>query len=467
MSFTLAIDQGTQSSRAVLFNSVGDIVARERQKVEIYRIKPGYVEQDAAAILNSVKQVVDRLLNNISLTQRQSIDACGICTQRSSLVACNPQGEAISPVVSWQDTRASEWLRTLADKQSDIQKISGLPLTAHYGASKLKWLFEHSGQPDSNKILLAPLVSYLLMNLIQDKPFVVDHSNAQRTQLMDIKTLDWSNRLLKLFKIPARKLPVCNPVMFNYGALLDRDITVKSVCGDQNAVFCGASHNRSGTAVINLGTGAFIMCPYADFKSDNSLLTTLVKSNDQSAAYVMEGTVNGAGSALNWAKNKYHLGDLKKSLPGWLDSVTNPPVFINSVGGIGSPWWVTDIAPQFVESAEYKKAEVAVAVVESIVFLIQDNLSVMQKTQSIERVLVSGGLSNLDGLCQKLANVSGLPVERVENIEASARGVAWLAAGEPDDWRQSISARFNAVKDAGLCARYEIFRAKLMALIAA
>ncbi|HEB62969.1 MAG TPA: glycerol kinase, partial [Gammaproteobacteria bacterium] len=121
------------------------------------------------------------------------------------------------------------------------------------------------------------------MHLIPGKPFVIDHSNAQRTQLMDIKTLDWSDELLNLFQISKQQLPACKPVKFNYGRLLDTDIEIKAVCGDQNAVFSGSANHRSDTAVVNLGSGAFIMCPQSKLKSNRQLLTTIIKSDDKSA----------------------------------------------------------------------------------------------------------------------------------------------------------------------------------------
>ncbi len=471
MSYTLAIDQGTQSSRAVLFNSAGEIVARQQQAIGINRIKKGYVEQDAEETLNSVKKVIKRILVELSTTQRASITACGICTQRSSVVACDRDGQALSPVISWQDTRESEWLRSLRNVQDTIQNISGLPLTPHYGASKFRWLSDHANSLNDNQMLLAPLVSYLLLNLINEKPFFVDHSNAQRTQLMDIQTLNWSPTLLETFNISRSSLPKCKPVVFDYGDLLDTGIKVQAVCGDQNAVFSGAGNIGSDTAVLNLGTGAFILSLKLQRKSDKKLLTTVIKSDELSVVYALEGTVNGAGSALSWASEKYNLDDLKKRLPGWLASVDHPPVFINAIGGIGSPWWANHIAPQFVDDGEYEKqygkAEIAVAVIESIIFLLKDNLSVMQQENAIKRIQVSGGLSNLDGLCQKLANLSGLPVARVENIEASARGVAWLAAGEPSNWQQTVSAQFDPGMDSNLKNRYQLFQTKLIELIAA
>ncbi|HBS25777.1 MAG TPA: hypothetical protein DD827_01400, partial [Gammaproteobacteria bacterium] len=412
MSYTLAIDQGTQSSRAVLFDSEGEIVARQQQAISINRIKKDHVEQDAEEILNSVKKVIDYLLSELSSAQRKSISACGICTQRSSVVACDRQGQALSPVIGWQDTRESEWLHSLRNDQETIQSISGLPLTPHYGASKLRWLNGQVTTRNDNQMLLAPLVSYLLLNLINENSFFIDHSNAQRTQLMDIQTLDWSATLLGIFNVPQSSLPKCKPVVFSYGDLLDTGIKVQAVCGDQNAVFSGAGNGGFGIAVLNLGTGAFIMCLQSQRPLHGNLLTTIIKSDDQAAVYALEGTVNGAGSALNWANEKYDLGDLKVQLPGWLASVDHPPVFINSIGGIGSPWWANHITPQFFDDSgnerQHGKAEIAVAVIESIVFLIMDNLSLMQQDNAIKRIQVSGGLSSLDGLCQKLANLSGL-----------------------------------------------------------
>jgi glycerol kinase len=183
-----------------------------------------------------------------------------------------------------------------------------------------------------------------------------------------------------------------------------------------------------------------------------------------------EATINGAGNALSWASEQWQLDHLQQKLPGWLLQVEQPPVFINTISGLGTPWMRDDIASSFVTEADYSDAEKAVAVIESIVFMIQLNIELMQAEAPLQGLEASGGLSQLDGLCQKLSNLSGLVLERSDVIEATARGVAWLAAGRPDAWNladNSVvtgSECFAPQPDQPLHERYQIFKTHIQRL---
>jgi glycerol kinase len=362
--------------------------------------------------------------------------------------------------------RGADFLKSLKAQHDEIQRLSGLPVSAHYGASKLRWLLQHvlAGK-EQNQIRLAPLVSYLLLNLLDQRPYYVDHSNAQRTQLMDLNTLDWSEKLMHWFQIPVNTLPAIKPMRYDYGALMTTQIPVTAVCGDQNAAVFGAGNLPEDTALINLGSGAFVLRRLANFEPSQQQLSGVSYSDARSVDYLREGTINGAGTALSWANKQFQLGDLKKLLPGWLETVKQPPVFINTIGGLGSPWWQRELEPQWVGVSPENKAEIATSIIESIVFLVQDNLNLMQQESPIHQLRVSGGLSKLDGLCQKLATLSRLPVERMDNPEATARGIAWLAAGRPAHWQQTASEYFQPQQDSGIDTRYKIFCKKLADLI--
>jgi glycerol kinase len=461
MNYILTVDQGTHASRALVLDTNGQVTSQSLHAVSLVHHRPGWFEQDAGQIVASVQAAIQGALHGLTANQRAAVRACGICSQRSTVLAWQRNGTPVSAAINWQDTRGEPQLETLRSRASAIHKLSGLPLSAHYGASKLHWLHQLLGNaPD---ITLGPLVSFLLDNITADRRCVVDHSNAQRMQLFDIHALNWSRQLSDWFDVPIDKLPVCLPVRHDYGTLADYDIPVTAVCGDQNAAWFGSGEPDAGTARVNLGSGAFILTRQASDGTVPNLLSSIADSDQHSCQRLMEGTVNGAGTALQWLMAQTSVQNIQSRLAVWLEQVAKPPLFLNTVGGLGSPWWKQGLPPKFVQDIDqYSDAETAVAVAESTLFLVKYNLEQIQKQQAILRLTVSGGLSRINPLCQKLANLSGLPVERAEDPEASARGIAWLAAGRPENWCRAAEIQlFEPLSDTGLTARYSQFIEKL------
>lgn len=486
MTYYLAIDQGTHASRACLFDDAGRLVSEYSKDIQLKRISSTHIEQDADEIIDSVKEVIAKLLHE--LHPQQTIAACGIAIQRSSVLAWQNDGTAISPVLSWQDTRGSRQLDGLREVESEIQQLSGLPLSAHYGATKLHYLHGVAKARGiaTDTIRLSPLVSYLLFHVLEEHPYIVDHTNAQRSQLFSIAELDWSARLAELFKVPLQTLPDCVPVLSHidtaHGRLAGTEIPVTAISGDQNAAFFDSGLLTSETALVNLGSGAFVLSLLPHYKTSEKQLSTIVCSENSSVQYVREATINGAGSALEWLEKKYDICDLWEQLPAWLhatgpDENRQPLLFVNSIGGLGSPWWNNSIEPVFIIDDDYlainaetgpvslDPASQAVAVIESIVFMICINLEIMQSGQPLSRLRVCGGLSQLDGLCQRLADLSILPVERLNLPEATARGIAWLAAGKPDDWSRADVEIFKPGNNAKLYKRYAKFSAIMINML--
>jgi glycerol kinase len=332
----------------------------------------------------------------------------------------------------------------------------------------MSWLLEHSEavrQCGRKKLRLSPLISYLLFHLLDNRPYVIDYSNAQRTQLFDIDALTWSEHLCRWFDIDTGLLPECTPMRANYGRLSATNIPVTAVCGDQNAAMFGAGKLARDVALVNIGSGAFILRELDHFSSSTRQLTGIADANGDGVCYLREATINGAGNALSWAEKQWGIVDLVHKLPEWMQSVTHPPVLINSVGGLGTPWMQGHIATTFIDSGTYSEAEKAVAIIESIVFMIQVNLELMAEEAPLQKLRLSGGLSNLDGLCQKLSDLSGYLVERSDVAEASARGAAWLAAGRPRSWNvdhtDGAAVRFTPQEAKELRFRYRRFRTEL------
>jgi len=459
----LAIDQGTHSTRAIIFDTRGRVVAHARQPVTLQRHSSTEVEQSADEILQSMHAVVNDVLKRPEV-ETDRILAAGLATQRSSVLAWKREtGEALSPVLSWQDLRTDEALRSLASREAEIREITGLHLSPHYGAGKLQWLLSQQAgiaeAREDHSLAMGPLVSYLLHHLVQGGPERVDHANASRTLLWDLQTRDWNSRLLELFAIPREVLPDCQPVCSDYGRTVNGAIPLTAVNGDQTAALYAQGKPSKHTIRVNIGTGAFVLLPVNDpAMRPAGLLAGISQSNGQGADYYIEGTVNGAAAALKWAQQTFNITGLDEKLPGWLEAVPEPPVFLNTIGGLGAPWWQPGPEPGFTGGTPSTPAAL-VAVIESIVFLVQANVAVMcGLNRGVANLQISGGLSKLDGLCQKLANLSGLPVHRPVQVEATARGIAWQAAACPEDWPISGPGKtFDPVDDAGLAARYQRF----------
>jgi glycerol kinase len=467
MELTLAIDQGTHASRALLFDRYGKPVASRLLPVALTRGPEGRVEQDAGRVLASVGSVVDAVLATLPAQQRHAVRACGLSTQRSTVLAWHAGGKPVSPALSWQDTRGAAQVEALRPRAARIREYSGLPLSAHYGASKLHWLRRTIA--DGRNLRIGPLAAFLLDNLTDTAVTRIDHANAQRMQLLDVRRRCWSPTLLEWFDVPVGLLPRCTDVIHDYGLLRGHGIPVAAVCGDQNAAWFAEGRPDSDCALVNIGSGAFALAAADATMSDPALLDSIAASDSHGCDHLLEATVNGAGSALQWLQQRYGGDEPQGSLATWMQQVTSPPLFINTVGGLGSPWWRPGLAPGFhPQHASCTPAERAAAVAESIVFLLQCNLERMQRLRPLRRLRASGGLAAVAPLCQKLADLSGLPVSRTQHREASARGIAWLAAGRPADWSTGKTVQhFTPRPDSALKDRYGAFLAQLQKYIEA
>ena len=459
----LAIDQGTHSTRAIAFDLQGRAVAQAHRPVGLQRLSRSVVEQSPDEILRSLQAVVAEVLDAPAVAGHRVL-AAGLATQRSSVLAWErTTGAALSPVISWQDTRTADLMARLAPRATAIMQATGLRLSPHYGAGKLQWLLQQhpavASAHAAGTLTLGPLASYLLHHLTDSPAEQIDHANASRTLLWNLESRDWDAQLLELFAIPRATLPDCRPICAAYGNTVIGGIPVTAVNGDQTAALYAQGQPPTGTVMVNIGTGAFVLLPVEDPHSRPAgLLGGISWSAGHAASYYVEGTVNGAGAALQWASNQFNATGLEQQLPGWLEQVQEPTLFLNTVGGLGAPWWRAGQAPRFL-NPNVQAPEAMVAVVESIIFLLQANIAALCALDpAVGTVRISGGLANLDGLCQKLANLSGLIVQRPAQVEATARGIAWQAGGCPADWPATGSnTLFTPLPDVKLQARYTAF----------
>ena len=465
----LALDQGSHSSRAVLFDALGAAIASAHVPVGSHREGDDRVEQEPWELLQSLRTAA---LDACDSEAVRGLPICGagLATQRSTVVCWErSSGRALTEAISWQDRRNAvllERMRHLADR---VREITGLPLSPHYGASKLRWCLDHVSAVQhaatAHDLALGPLSSYLVQGLVHGQSAVVDPANASRTLLFDPATLDWSPELLGLFDLSREQLPLCVPTWHRYGPLVlgERRVPLVACTGDQSAAAFAFGTPDPSIALINIGTGAFVqrVAP-ADAPLPDGLLRSVLCSDGTSALRSHEGTVNGAGSALEWLRSRVGL-DVDRALatPSPAQSSPHdPPLFMNGVGGLGAPFWQPDFPIEFVGDGD-DAAQLA-AVLESVAFLLCVNLQSLRRSAPLQRIRVSGGLSRSDVLCRSLADLSGLPVERYAVAEATARGVAFLAAGRPESWRPlPIERVFTPSNDAALATRFSRWRAEM------
>lgn len=442
-SLFLTIDQGGHASRAIVFDIEGEVVARSEHPIRTLHPAPNFVEHDAQDVLQSINNSITDVISQLG-NEARFIQAAGLATQRSNVVCWDKTtGEALSPILSWQDTRAHAWMRELKLDRDEIHKTTGLFPSAHYGASKLHWCLQNieavTQAQRENRLLCGPMSSFLVRRLVSEQNCYADPVNASRTLLWHIRHRDWDDSLMQQFGIERNLLPECVPTNYDYGTLVfgNFSIPLTVVTGDQSAALFAYGALQYETAYINTGTGAFVSRPsgYAMIYA-RRLLTSLIWSNQHSSRYVLEGTVNGAGAAVDWLQEQLPVADLWQKLPQWLESIGEPPLFLNGVSGLASPYWVANFRTDL--PADANTEEIYVAVIESIAFLLNANVQEMMKFASRpEQIQITGGLAHLDGLCQRLADLTRLHIYRPTDVEATARGLAYQIADMPDRWPEN------------------------------
>ncbi len=460
----LTIDQGGHATRALLFNYHGRIMGEGLVDIETYKPFKNWVEHDPEEVLSSVERAIKKAVNAIRMDDKKIV-AAALMTQRSSIVCWdNKSGRPLSPIISWQDRRAASWINKFSQYGSIIHQTTGLFPTAHYGASKFRWCMDNLPPVkiayENDHLSWGPISSFLMFRLLKQRPLITDPANASRTLLWNFQTMDWDETLLNLFSLPKKPLPRCVPTRFYFGDLYvsGRPVPLQIATGDQSAALFANGEPESEYVYINIGTGAFVQRPFRnEIGFSSKLLTSVVLQYDNMATYVLEGTVNGAGSAFSKIEKElgFDPGEAQQRLSDWMETAISPPLFLNGVSGLGSPFWVPDFQSEFIGEGEIWEKFVGVA--ESILFLLQINMIEMQKyLPQPTKILISGGWSNHNPLCQRLADLSGVSVYRPVEHEATSRGAAYLLAGRPKFWPETATGSwFNPRSEPELKTRFQ------------
>ncbi len=469
--YRLALDQGGHASRAVLFDAAGNPAARALVEVREHRPRRGWVEQDPEEVVRSLKQVAARVLER---AEPGAAILAGLATQRSSVVCWDAgTGEAVSPVLSWQDRRAHRRLRRLATFGDTVHEKTGLYLTGHYGATKLRWCLERLPEVrrarKQGRLRMGPLAAFLAHRLLRERSSKVDPANAARTLLFNVHAADWDPELLQIFRVPRDVLPQCVPTCHAFGHLATpREVPMTVLTGDQSAALFAFGRPEQDVAYVNLGTGAFVQRAAERLPQQlDGLLGSLVFSGEGEKIFAVEGTVNGASSALRKVAAALGVADYEPRLHDWLldEAPREPPLFLNGISGLGSPYWMADFRSRFVGRGRAR--DKLVAVVESIVFLLAINLEqIVRCSGPLRRIVVTGGLSWYDGLCRRLATLCGIPVERPEDHEATTRGLATLLAPDAPAFAGSFETFYPEDRPAWL-GRYRRWREAMLEAVEA
>lgn len=461
----VAIDQGGHASRAIAFEIGGRLRAEAFAPISTFRSRTDRVEHDPNEVHESIRTALADLHQALGDSAERVI-AAGLATQRSSVVCWDLRtGRSLTPILSWQDRRNAGWLEQLRSQEQRIRQTTGLPLTPHYGASKLRWCLDNLPETreaaHSKRLTMGPLAAWLLRSLLSERVNVVDAVNAARTQLLDWRCGDWSSEMLDLFGIERSLLPrvVANRHAFGHIAFGDRAIPLVVCTGDQAAMPFAHGRPAEDTIYLNIGTGAFLQRLLRRDEIPEGMIGSILwcdEQDDVSRLLTIEGTVNGAGSAIDWLNERSGIDTHRAALSLTRAKVgdSQPLVFLNGVSGVGSPFW-RSLESRFI--GEGSDEQRLVAVVESVAFLICENIARMH--DGATRIVASGGLAACDYLCECIASLSGMPVERTSLQESTAMGLAYLVAGMPETWQPQVRfERFEPQEYSALGERYERWR---------
>ena len=445
----IALDQGTTSSRTIIFDQNYQIVEQAQQEFTQHFPEDGWVEHDAMDIWNTTLATAKQAMASAGVTAKD-IAAIGITNQRETTVIWDRQtGEPIYNAIVWQDRRTAALCNQLKDQglESSVTEKTGLLLDPYFSATKVAWILDNvSGARDRaerGELAFGTVDSWLLWNLT-DGEHATDATNASRTMLYNIHRGDWDDELLELFNVPRSLLPEVKDSAADFGttSLLGDPINIYGIAGDQQAATLGQACFDVGMMKSTYGTGCFALLNTGDtaVTSTNRLLTTIAYQLDGKPTYALEGSIFIAGAAVQWLRDG--LGIIESaSQSGQLAKDADPAQSVYMVPaftGLGAPWWDADARGALLGLTRGTgPAEIAKAALESVCYQTLDLLNAMRAdwTQEAETVLrVDGGMVASDWTMQCLADILQAPVDRPVIAETTALGAAWLAGSRAGVW---------------------------------
>jgi len=451
MSVVIALDQGTTSSRAILFDHSGDLVAAAQQEFTQHFPQPGWVEHDAHEIWESQLAVAQEVLEK-SGTSVANVAALGITNQReTTLIWDRKTGQPIHNAIVWQDRRTAAYCNSLheAGHADLVQRKTGLVIDAYFCASKIRWLLDNvdgaRARAEKGELAFGTIDSWLFWKLTGGRIHQTDVTNACRTMLLDIASCQWDDELLELFEIPKSLLPEVRPSSHLYGEteseLFGAPVKIGGAAGDQQSALFGQNCTQVGMAKNTYGTGCFMLMNIGEQPrpSKNKLLTTVACNTDESTQYAFEGSVFIAGAAVQWLRDGLGIIESSADVQPLAESVDDSGgvYLVPAFAGLGAPHWDSYARGTIIGITRgTTKAHVARAALEGIAFQIADVLDAMKDDAGapINELRVDGGASVNDLLMQFQADILQVPVVRPNVTETTALGAAFVAGLATGFW---------------------------------
>lgn len=452
MKYILAIDQGTSSSRCILYNQESQPVAVAQQEFRQIYPKPGWVEHDAEEIWQSQVSVIKQAMQEKCL-ESSDIAGIGITNQRETVVLWERKtGKPIHNAIVWQDRRTADECTRLKDAGFEplIQAKTGLLLDAYFSATKIKWLLNNvenaRTKAERGELAFGTIDSWLVWNLTQGELHITDVSNASRTLLYNIEQLQWDEELLKLFDIPPSLLPSVKTSSEVYGPTQHPDIgagmPIAAIAGDQQSALFGQLCNQSGMAKCTYGTGSFLMINTGRKKvvSNHRLLSTIAWQIGTEVTYALEGSVFIGGAVIQWLRDGLMVFKQASDSEALASSVQDNGgvYFVPALTGLGAPHWDSHARGAiFGITRGTTHAHLARAALESIAFQVDELLQTMTLDcgEAITQLRIDGGVAKNNLMVQFQADISNISIARPDNLETTALGAAYLAGIAVGFWK--------------------------------
>ncbi|BAD63794.1 MULTISPECIES: glycerol kinase GlpK [Shouchella] len=452
-TYILAIDQGTTSTRSILFNLEGEIVHTVQKEFKQYFPHPGWVEHNANEIWNSTLSVISGLFTETDVEPRQ-IKAIGITNQRETTVVWDKEtGKPVYHALVWQSRQTEDICKTLRDAghNETFRSKTGLLIDPYFSGTKVKWILDHvegaRERAENGELLFGTIDSWLIWKLSGGKAHVTDYSNAARTLMYNIHDLQWDEELLRILDIPKAMLPevksssevYANTVEYHF---FGEQIPIAGVAGDQSAALFGQACFEKGMVKNTYGTGCFILMNTGNeaVTSENGLLTTIAWGLDGKVEYALEGSIFVAGSAIQWLRDGIKLLESAKDSEAYAKRIESSegvyvvPAFV----GLGTPYWDSDArGAMYGLTRGTTREHIVRATLEALAYQTKDVMEAMESDSGLEskKLRADGGVVKNDFLMQFQSDLLDAPVERPTINETTALGAAYLAGLAVGVWK--------------------------------
>ncbi|MCF0196861.1 MAG: glycerol kinase GlpK [Bacteroidaceae bacterium] len=442
--YVVAIDQGTTSSRTMIFDREGNIVSQAQKEFQQYFPQPGWVEHDPHEIWSSQASTIAQAMTNIG-AEGKDVAAIGITNQRETTIVWDAEtGQPIYNAIVWQDRRTADYCAQL-ERQGHtglIRQRTGLLLDAYFSATKIRWMLDHvpgaREKAEAGRLRFGTIDTWLIWNMTNGERHVTDVTNASRTLLYNIHTLTWDETLLRLFDIPRSILPEVKSSSEVYGCtrmpIFALDVPIAGIAGDQQAALFGQMCTEPGSIKSTYGTGCFLLMNTGAraVLSENNLITTIAWKIGGEVCYALEGSVFVAGSVIKWLRDEMKMFRASRDIDLLAESVPDSGgvYFVPALTGLGAPYWDPYATGTITGITRGTRLEhIARAALEGIAFETMDIVEAMRKDAAIDLgdLKVDGGVSQSDVTMQFQADMLGTRVVRPTCVETTAKGAAYLA----------------------------------------